>query len=198
MKKIATITDNKIIQGILDEAEYGTLALCSNNKPYSLPINFVQVNDEIYFHGAKKGKKIDMIKQNSYASFSVVEDYSLLPSYFSTDDGSACPSTHLFKSVIIDGVIKFVDDYDEKADALQGLMVKLQQEGGFKHLSDDMYRKAINATELYKLIPSDKKAKFKFGQNFNQERYEKVVTHLKQRGTQKDLDTLNLINEFRK
>ena len=197
MKKAFEITDNNIISNILNQASYGTLALCVDNKPYCVPMNFVELNGDIYFHGAKKGKKIDMIQQNAYASFSVVEDYSLLPSYFSTDDGSACPATHLFKSVIIDGVINFIDDYDEKADALQALMVKLQQEGGFKHLSDDMYKKAINATELFKLIPDEKKAKFKFGQNFNQERYERVTTHLKQRGTKKDLETLKLIDELR-
>ena len=117
MKKSVTITDKKIIQNILDDAEFGTLALCSNNRPYSLPINFVEMNGEFYFHGAKKGKKLDLIKENSFASFCVVESYSLLPSYYSTQDGSACPATQLFKSVIIDGKMLLVEHYDEKAKA---------------------------------------------------------------------------------
>jgi nitroimidazol reductase NimA-like FMN-containing flavoprotein (pyridoxamine 5'-phosphate oxidase superfamily) len=197
MKKIFEITDEKIISEILSNAQYGTLALCRDNKPYSLPINFVELNGEIFFHGAKKGKKMDMIKSNSFASFSVVEDYSLLPSYFSTENENACPATHLFKSVIIDGKIELIEEYDEKVNALQGLMQKLQKEGGFKHLSDKkMYEKAINATQLFKLVPEVKVAKFKLGQNFNEERYQRVCEHLVQRRTKKDLATLELLKEF--
>lgn len=197
MKKSVTITDKKIIQNILDEAEFGTLALCSNNRPYSLPINFVEVKGEIYFHGAKKGKKLDLIKENALASFCVVESYSLLPSYYSTQDGSACPATQLFKSVIIDGKIQFVEQYSEKVNALESLMQKLQKEGKYIPLNDKMYEKAINATALFKLIPQNISAKFKLGQNFNQERYDRVSEHLSKRGTSKDIATLELINSIK-
>ncbi len=197
MKKQFTISDKEVIKTILAEAQYGTLALCNENKPYSLPINFVEINGEIYFHGAKKGKKLDFIKRNCYASFSVVEAYSILPSYFSTSEGSACPATHMFKSVIIDGEMQIVKNYDEKAEALEFLMKKLQSEGKYIPMNDNMYEKAINATALFKLIPNDITCKAKFGQNFNQERYERASTYLQQRATPKDIATLKLINEFR-
>ena len=58
MKSQFEIKDKIVIDDILNNSEYGTLALCNNNIPYSIPINFVQVNNCIYFHGAKKGKKI--------------------------------------------------------------------------------------------------------------------------------------------
>ncbi len=118
MKRIFEITDKNMISEILHNAKYGTLALCIDNKPYSLPINFVEIDEVIYFHGSKKGKKIDIIKNNCNASFCVVESLSLLPSYFSTHKGDACPATHLFKSVIIDGEIKFIEKYEEKVNAL--------------------------------------------------------------------------------
>ena len=198
MKKSVTITDQELIQNILDDAEYGTLALCANNKPYSVPINFVEVDWEIYFHGAKKGKKVSLIRENAQASFSVVESFSLLPSYFSTDKGNACPATHLYKSVIIDGIMKFVEDYDEKALALESLMKKLQKEGKYIPLNHEMYKKSINAVALYKLVPEEISGKCKFGQSFNKERYERVTAHLSQRRTPKDLATLKLINEYKK
>jgi len=197
LKKAFTIADKEVIKTILAEAEYGALALCYDNKPYSLPINFVEVNNEIYFHGAKKGKKLDLIKENSFASFSVVESYSVLPSYFSADEGSACPATHMFKSVIIDGKMKLVEKYDEKAEALEQLMKKFQSEGKYIPMHDKMYEKMINATALFKLVPNSITGKIKFGQNFNQERYERVSAHLKQRGTPKDIATLKLINKFK-
>ena len=198
MKKAFEITDEKIINEILDNAEYGTLALCVNDKPYSVPINFVESEGEIFFHGAKKGKKIDIMKQNQNASFSVVEDYSLLPSYFSSDKGDACPATHMYKSVIIDGKIEFIDDYDDKVKAMGALMEKLQKEGKYIPLNHEMYKKALDATAMYKLVPIEKKAKFKLGQNFNEERYTRVISHLEERGTLKDLATIELIKNSRK
>ncbi len=200
MKKKVTITDQSLIQDILDDTEYGTLALCANNKPYSIPINFVDVEGEIYFHGSKKGKKMNLIKENAQASFSVVESFSLalIPSYFSTGDGNGAPSTQLFKSVVIDGKIEVVEDYDEKANALEFLLQKLQKEGKYTPLSNDMYKKIINAVGVYKLIPDEISGKCYFGQNFNKERYERVSEHLIERGTPKDLATLELMKEYRK
>lgn len=198
MRKVYEIKDESLIENILGNIEFGTLALCSNDKPYSLPLNFVQIEKEIFFHGAKKGKKIDIIKCNCNASFSVVESYSLLPSYFSTDTGNASPATHMFKSVIIDGAIEFVEDYEQKANALEFLMQKYQKEGGYKPLSDESYKKIINATCLYKLVPSKTSAKFHLGQDYNEERFKRVCKHLKQRGTQKDLKTLEVLNQYRK
>ncbi len=198
MQKIVTITDEKTIKDILDNAKYGTMALCFDNKPYSIPFNFTQSNGFFYFHGNKKGKKIDIIQQNNFASFSVVEEYSLLPSYFSTNTGSAKPATHLFSSVIIDGIIKIVEDYDEKVEVFQSLMEKYQPEGKFNNLNDkQMYEKIINATGMFKLIPELISGKVKLGQNWDDERFDRVITHLKARGTAQDLDTIKRMEQLK-
>lgn len=196
MKAIFEIKEKKLINEILDAKEYGTLALCVENKPYSVPINFVRIDKNIYFHGAKKGKKMELIHENAWASFSVVEELSLLPSYFSSDKGDACPATQLFKSVILDGQISLVQVYDEKAKVLEALMQKLQKEGNYIPLKDSMYKKAINATEIFKLEVKDISAKFKLGQHFTKERYERVCAHLKMRAEKKDLETLALIQSY--
>ncbi len=197
MKKVYEIKEQTLINDILNNAEFGTLAICADNRPYSLPLNYVVVKDEIFVHGKKTGKKIDIMKTNSYASFSVVESFSTLPSYFSTDDGRASPATHMYKSVIIDGHTEFIDDYDTKANALEELMKKYQKEGGYIPLSDAIYQKIINATCIYKLVPSSLSAKFHLGQDYSEERFKRVCVHLKQRGTQKDLETLKMLETFR-
>lgn len=196
MKKSFNIENKEIIKNLINESEYGTLALCIDNKPYSVPINYVEFNDEIYFHGSKKGKKIQMIKENKLASFSIVESYSLLPSYFSTDDGRASPATHLYKSVIINGIIEFVEDFEEKTKGFEALMQKYQKEGQYIPLNNEIYQKIIQSTAMYKLIPKEKSAKFKFGQNYNKKRYERVTEHLKKRATKKDLETLELMKIY--
>ena len=195
MKKIFEITNENLINSILDEAEYGTLALCVDNKPYSLPINFVRINQEIYFHGAKKGKKMGMIKDNSYGSFSVVEALSLIPSYFSNTEGSACPASQMFKSIIIDGKFNIIEDYTQKMNALEALMKKLQKEGKYIPLSDNIYEKSINATALFKLVPTKITGKLKVGQHLDEKRYKMIIESLIKRGTKKDLETLKLMKK---
>ena len=197
MKQIFEITDKETINQVLDNAEYGTLALCHDNQPYSLPINFVRVENILYFHGSLKGKKIDILKGNPYASFSVVEAYSMIQSYFSSNDNLACPATQFFKSIIIDGKIEFIYDYDEKVIALSKLMEKLQPEGGYKALSDEIYQKFIKATAIFKLTIKDIRAKFKFGQHLNKDRFEMIIKHLEDRGEEIDIATIKLMKSLK-
>ena len=190
MKSQFEIKDKKDIDDILLKAQYGTLALCSQNRPYSIPINYVYIDDVFYFHGAKKGKKMDFMKSNPIASFSVVEPFSLIQSYFRSDEELACPASHFFRSVSVDATIELVDIYDEKVYALQSLMEKYQPEGKYKHLSDEVYKKMIDATQIFKLMPKDIKGKVKLGQHLPSEAFDRIIKYLEQRG--KDIDKLTL------
>ena len=197
MKKVFELTDKQTINTLLDSVEYGTLALCADNKPYSLPINFVRIDDTLYFHGSKSGKKIDILKQNPKVAFSVVESASMIQSYFSSNDGLACPATQFFKSIMIEGEVAFVEEYDEKVTALSALMQKLQPEGMYKPLDDVAYQKAINATTLYKLIMIEYSAKYKFGQHLSQERFEMILSHLQERNHTLDKETAETMHLLR-
>jgi len=193
MKQIFEIKDTKVIEDFLAKVEFGTLAICADNKPYSLPLNFVKVDNAFYFHGAKKGKKIDIFKQNTQASFSVVKSYSMIQSYFSSREKLACPATQFFKSVIADGIIVFVEGREEKVMAMTALMQKLQPEGGYKPLSEKVYRKTLNAIMVYKLEIEELRAKFKFGQHLSQERFTMILEHLDQRGSDIDNETIEIM-----
>jgi len=184
------ITDITLIHAVLDNAEYGTLAVCENNRPYAVPLNFVRVGKTLYFHGAQKNKKMQVLTNNPYVSFSVVENYALIDSNFSSTEGLACPATQFFKSVSIDGVVEMVEIRAEKAQALEALMRKLQPKGGYKPLSNESYDKALKSTAVYRLVPELVTCKFKFGQHLSKERFEMIVSHLQKRGTKVDLRTV--------
>jgi uncharacterized protein len=198
MKSVFEITDTLIIEDVLSTIEYGTLALCVDNIPYSVPINFVHSEGVTYFHGSKKGKKMQMLKTNANASFSVVESYSIIQSYFSSTDQLACPATHFFKSIIIDGELELVDNYDEKIKVFSLLMQKLQKEGGYKPFTDKVYEKMINAVCVFKLNQKELTAKFKFGQNLSDEKFDMVISHLKNRATKVDMATIDMMINERK
>jgi hypothetical protein len=190
MKPQFEITDKALIDDILQTVSYGTLALCKNDVPYSVPVNFVFVDEVVYFHGAKSGKKASLIEQNGNCSFSVVQDFSVIRSYFSSDEGLACPASHFFKSVIVEGKVEIVNEYAQKAFALEMLMQKLQPEGRYKQLTDTAYEKMINATQVFKITPREIKGKIKLGQHLPKQRFERIITHLKERGSEIDKLTI--------
>ncbi len=191
------IKDKEVIYDILDNTEYGTLALCVDNKPYAVPVNFVRIDDALFFHGAVKNRKMKMLEQNPTVSFSVVENYALIDSDFSSTDGLACPATQFFKSVSIDGVASVVEGRDEKAKVLEALMQKLQPKGGYRPFNDEVYDAPIKTTAVVKIEIQHISCKFKFGQHLNAERFEMIINHLQERGTKRDLETIKLMREQR-
>ena len=189
------IEDEKSIDNILNECEYGTLGLISDNKPYCVALNFVKYEDSIYFHGAKEGKKIETIKQNNLASFLVVKPYSIIPSYFS-DTLAACPATQFFASVFIEGKIDFVEDVNKKSDILNVLMEKLQSDGGYEKIAYDkpMYTKMIEKTAILELKPTNMSCKIKVGQNLPQLKKDNIMKKLHERGSTLDNQTIEQMN----
>jgi uncharacterized protein len=99
---------------ILNEGDYGVLGTIGNNGyPYTVPLNYVFVFENIYFHSAMKGHKIDNIKYNNKASFTVVNKSKVIEDKFTTD----------YKSIIIFGKISMVYG-EEKRKSLMELINK--------------------------------------------------------------------------
>lgn len=57
---------------LLDRASYGRLATCDQCcQPYITPINFVLIDEKIYFHGGFEGRKLDNIQANPKICFEI-------------------------------------------------------------------------------------------------------------------------------
>jgi len=99
---------------ILQKGEFGILSMCTpKNEGYGIPLNYVLVNNVIYFHCATEGSKLDYLKKNNNVSFCVVGKTEVMPSKFGT----------LYESAIAFGQIFDVDD-KEKRDALMKIIEK--------------------------------------------------------------------------
>ena len=76
-RKDREVKDYDEIIDILSRCKILHLALTSEGKPYSVPLNFGYVLEEdadtkklsLYFHCAPEGKKLDAIKENPELSF---------------------------------------------------------------------------------------------------------------------------------
>lgn len=96
-------------QIILQEGTSGVLALAEEGAyPYAVPVNYLYQKDRIYFHGAKSGQKIELIRKNPKASFCVIGREKIVPEKYTT----------LYQSVIAFGRIRIVEEEAEKRAAI--------------------------------------------------------------------------------
>jgi nitroimidazol reductase NimA-like FMN-containing flavoprotein (pyridoxamine 5'-phosphate oxidase superfamily) len=96
------------------------LALAHNNMPYVVPLHYgYRYENEkltLFFHGAREGKKVDMIRANKTACFELDCDTALI------EGRTACEYSSAYKSIIGFGEVRILEDPLEKRRGLQELM----------------------------------------------------------------------------
>jgi nitroimidazol reductase NimA-like FMN-containing flavoprotein (pyridoxamine 5'-phosphate oxidase superfamily) len=116
-KEISDVND-KI--AIISKCKVCRLGLSDNNYPYIVPINygFTYINKKLtlFFHGAKEGKKIEIIKTNNNACFEIDCDTKLI------EAEKPFNYSYEFKSIIGFGKIIFLETKEEKTNGLNELM----------------------------------------------------------------------------
>ncbi len=121
-RKDREITDNTTIDSFIQKCHCIRLGLVDSGKAYVVPLNFgFTHNDDkrvFYFHGAKEGKKINLMKDNPHVSFEMDTGYTL------TEGPNACDYACTFQSIMGEGKASFIEDFDEKRAALNEIMKK--------------------------------------------------------------------------
>ncbi|WP_145948654.1 pyridoxamine 5'-phosphate oxidase family protein [Paenibacillus sp. Y412MC10] len=189
------VTREEEIEAFLSEMSFGFLGtIGEDGHPRVTPINYVYHQDMFYMHGSRFGEKMDHLAANPAVSFSVAEEYAIIPSYF-TDPLMACPATSYFKSVTASGRVEIVQDLEEKAAAFTLFMNKLQPEGGYAPIdaANPKYASRLRGVAVLRIVPDRITAKFKFGQNLTEDKREQVLQGLDARGRGKDRETMELI-----
>lgn len=161
----------------------------------SRPMNFVRIDDMVYFHGSRRGEKMEGVSKKGV--FNAYESHSIIPSYwFGVQD--ACPATTFFQSIVIKGNYHLVEDLNKKGLVLQKIMEKLQPEG--KHLALDTeveyYQKELSRLSVFSLSIESFSYKVKLGQNWKIEKREMIKDKLIERGLPGDMKTVSLMREF--
>lgn len=144
-RKDREVTENSKIKEIISNCDCCRLGLNDNGKVYIVPLNFGFTEENgkytFYFHGAKAGRKLDIIKVNDYVGFELDTNHRI----YGKDD-IACTYTSAFQSVIGTGRVKIIEDYDEKVKGLQELMKHT-----IKKTEWEFNEKMVNAVCVFKL-----------------------------------------------
>lgn len=95
---------------VLERGTSGVLALNDPEQgvPYQVPVNYGYRDGRLTFHGATVGHKVELLKADPRASFTVIDQDQIVPEQY----------TSWFRSVVCTGRLRLLTDPDERMDEL--------------------------------------------------------------------------------
>jgi hypothetical protein len=138
-RKEKAITNETEMLAIIMKAKYITVAMCDNNMPYLATLSHGYDRDQhcIYFHCAKEGKKIDVLRENN-----VVWGQALI------DKGYAHGSCdHLYATTQFMGKVRFIVALDEKKHALE-IMINALENDPEKVMESQLKEESIKGVQI--------------------------------------------------
>ena len=133
---------------VIDRCEYGTVAI-QGEEPYCLPLSLVRVEEDLYFHCALEGKKLDLMRANSAVWVSFVGENTAAKDDFTT----------YFTSAMVKGTATEVTDKAEMIMALRALCEKLTPSCMAEF--DDAAARSLPVTGIWKIHMDEISAKEK-------------------------------------
>lgn len=119
-RKDREVSDPEAIRKILGECRVCRLGMIDNGKPYVIPMNMGYDYDGeelvLYFHCAKEGKKLDLLRENGQVAFEMDKEYALI------EGDMPCQYSYRYASVIGSGKAEILEDEAEKGYALAKIM----------------------------------------------------------------------------
>jgi len=126
-RQISEIPD---IENIISEADVCRVAFADNNMPYIVTMNFGYSGGEepcFYFHCAKEGKKLDMIRKNNFVCFELDTGHEL----YKGENG--CDWGMKFSSVVGYGRITVIEERESRIAGLDCIMSHYSDRSGFSY-----------------------------------------------------------------
>ena len=119
MRRSDRAQDREFSLALIDRCTHGVVAISTGEPaPYCLPLSLARVGEELYFHCAREGRKIDLLRRFPQVCVTFVGDdrpHFVPPAMYST----------WFQSVIAIGTACEVTDPAEKTEALRALCQKM-------------------------------------------------------------------------
>ena len=146
-RKDREVTDPVKIADIISRCTCCRIGFYDEKEVYIVPLNFgYEVKDNtyvFYFHGAKEGRKIDLIRKNPNVGFEMDTDFAV---YTLGEAEAACGYTARFQSIIGNGIVSIVSETEEK---MRGLSLLMEHNTGKRKWNFD--EKMVHAVAVFKL-----------------------------------------------
>lgn len=133
------ITEQKELDEIIKKARVCRLAVSYEAMAYIIPMSFGYADRALYFHSAKEGLKLLILRENPKACFEMEIDTQVVPSE------NACDWTMRYQSIVGFGEVEFIEELEGKREAMKIIMQQYADEG--KLIEDS----ALSGFTLFKL-----------------------------------------------
>ena len=143
------IKDPSIILDIIHSLPFGHLAMNDAGKPYGVTMNYLSELDAdrnavLYFHGAKEGRKAEILARDPHVYFFAERDDG--PKVIVRPNGNKSV-TNLYVSVSGEGMMELVEEANEKRRVLLAMANAFSEEP-FESLPDAV----VEMTAVWKLV----------------------------------------------
>jgi nitroimidazol reductase NimA-like FMN-containing flavoprotein (pyridoxamine 5'-phosphate oxidase superfamily) len=112
------ITSRNDIDQILFTERVMHLAMVAENKPFLIPLYYAYDGVSLYFHSAKVGTKIDILRNNPQVCFEVCQDMGFI------EADAACDFEAKHRTIIGSGTAIFIEDYASKEKILKKIIAR--------------------------------------------------------------------------
>lgn len=118
-RKDKEIINTEEMFNILQNGKFATISMCQDNEPYIVTLNYGydRQKNSLYFHCAKEGLKLKILKSNPKACGTVIEDFGYVM--------NEC--NHSYRSVVFGGKINIVEELEEKKIGLNIMLNHLEE-----------------------------------------------------------------------
>ncbi len=140
-RKKQEITDKKEIEAIIRKSLVCRLAMSDEGTPYIVPLCFGYHDNTLYFHSAREGKKVDILKKNNQVCFEFDVDCEI------RQGEKACKWGIDYRSVIGFGKASYIEDPEAKNKAL-GILMGQYGEGPFEFPIDTVAKTLIIKVDI--------------------------------------------------
>jgi nitroimidazol reductase NimA-like FMN-containing flavoprotein (pyridoxamine 5'-phosphate oxidase superfamily) len=140
-RKDQEINDIGTIEGIIRKGQVCRLALSENGRPYIVPLCFGYKDNNLYFHSAREGKKLDILRKNDNVCFEIDTDRELVKGK------KACNCSMKYRSVIGFGKAELIEDIESKRRAFN-IIMQNYSEGFFEYPEESIKNTVIIRVEI--------------------------------------------------
>ena len=143
MRRNDRAQDRAFTLSLIDRCTHGVMAVSTGEPaPYCLPLSFVRIGEDLYFHCAREGRKLELLRRFPQVCVTFVggdQPAFVPPAMYTT----------YFQSAIATGTASEVEDPSEKAAALRALCQKLTP--GHMEGFEAAMEKSLSATAVWKV-----------------------------------------------
>lgn len=143
-RKDKEIADDSAVWAVAAQSQICRLAMVDGDSPYVVPLCFGIAENVLYFHGAARGRKIDLIRKNPKVCVEFDQPLGIVASE------SACRWSMKYQSVIGFGRASLVEDPKVKRKALDLIMSRYVDEG-FSYPEERIKATAVIKVDIEKI-----------------------------------------------